>query len=428
MGVFLLMGVFAGDALAADAIPGEQWCDRPVLRIVFSGNKVTRDHVIARELVQREGNLCSLDDIIDGIQNILDLGLFKSVRAELTLNEQSLVLQYSVVEKIYFLPIPRFSRTSDGELRLGGQLRWDNFLGRLHQVKLTSEKRQEDDGRGRTGYVHSLDYTVPRFFGSRYGMGLSIASERRNAGLTQDGVVYGEALRTSRRLEWRLARWANHSESVQGLSYFAGVGLEQRDYEMRSGTAGPYTDGQSINLVAGFDIQNVHQDTYRRRGHHHGVVVRLADKVLGADFRYARVDTRMRWYIPLAGTQTNLNIQWRLGLSSSAPFGDRSYGIGGGDDLRGMKTGTETGDIMTLLNIEYLSGFFSYPAWRWLAFTDIGNVYRDDKVRLLDQHVRLGAGLRWKLTALTNTDIRMDVAWDPRRRKFTPYVSTSLTF
>ena len=126
-------------ALAADAIPGEQWCDRTIDNIRFAGNKVTRAQVIERELVQREGELCSLDDIIDGIQNIMDLGLFKSIRAELDLVDELLTLRYIVGEKIYFLPLPRFSRTSDGELRMGAQLRWDNFMGRLHQLKLTSE-------------------------------------------------------------------------------------------------------------------------------------------------------------------------------------------------------------------------------------------------------------------------------------------------
>jgi len=430
LGCSLLAGFagFSSKAQAADAIAGEQWCDRLVSRVLFSGNRVTRDHVIRRELVQSAGSPCSLDDVIDGIQNILDLGLFKSVRAELSINAQALELTYIVVEKIYFLPIPRFSRTSDGELRYGGQLRWDNFLGQLHQLKLTSEKRQEDDGRGRTGYVSRLEYTVPRFFGSRYGMQLNAGSERRNAELSQDDVVYGEARRESRNLEWRLARWANQSTGVQGLSYFAGFGLEQRQYELQSGTAGPYTDGENAFVMAGFDIRNVHQDTYRRRGTQQSVVARLAQQVLGADFSYARVDTQMRWYIPLQNPQANLNIQWRLGLSSSAPFGERSYSIGGGDVMRGMRTGTATGDILTLLNLEYLSGFFSYPEWRWLVFSDIGNVYRDNKVDLTDQHVRLGAGLRWKLTAITNTDIRLDVAWDPGRQKFTPYVSTSLTF
>jgi len=413
---------------AADAIPGEHWCDREIKLISFSGNRITRSEVMQRELVQKRGALCSLDDVIDGIQNVMDLGLFRSVRAELRWDNEQLELVYVVVEKIFFLPIPRLSRTSDGELRLGAQLRWDNFLGRLHQLKITSEKRQEDDGKGRSGYVHKLNYTVPRFFGSQYGVGLNVSGERRNTQLAQDGVIFGEALRQSERFEWRLARWANQSTGISGLSYFAGIGFEQRDYEIRSGESGPFIQGDDIALVAGAEIQRVHQESYRRTGHRHSASLRLADKFLGADFRYHRVDLHMRWYLPLLRPQTNLNIQMRLGWSDLAPFGQRSYEIGGGELLRGMQSGYRTGNILTLVNVEYLSGFFAYPAWRWVAFTDIGNVYRNNDVNLFRQNMRAGLGLRWKLAALTNTDIRLDVAWDPDKTKFTPYLSTSVTY
>lgn len=422
----LLVGL--STAFAADAIPGEQWCDREIDRISFSGNKVTRPQVMQRELLQLQDSVCSLDDIIDGIQNIMDLGLFRSVRAELRLDNDRLELVYLVTEKIFFLPIPRLSRTSDGELRFGAQLRWDNFLGRLHQLKITSEKRQEDDGKGRSGYVHKLNYSVPRFFGSQYGLGLNISGERRNTQLAQDGVVFGEALRQSERFEGRLARWANQSAGISGLSYFVGLGFERRHYEIRSGDSGPFLQGDDVAVVAGTDFQRVHQESYRRTGHHYSASVRLADKFLGADFRYRRADLRMLWYLPLSRPQTNLNIQLRFGWSDLAAFGQQTYEIGGGELIRGMRSGQRTGNILTVMNVEYLSGPFAYPAWRWLVFADIGNVYRNNDVNLFKQNIRAGLGMRWKLQALTNTDIRLDVAWDPDRQKLTPYISTSVTY
>ena len=425
---FLLLLISCNEVLAADAIPGEQWCNRTVDSIRFVGNKVTQYEVMNRELLQKAGESCSLDDVIDGIQNNLDLGLFKSVRAELHLDEDHLELVYFVDEKIYFLPIPRFSRTSDGELRFGAQLRWDNFLGRLHQLKLTYEKRQEDNGQGRTGYVHSLDYVVPRFFGSRFGLGVSIKRIRNNTELAQDGQVYGEALQERQRAEFRVARWANESEGVQGLSYFVGAGIERRDYELRSGTTGPFNDGLNVTLLTGFEVQRVHRSAFSRRGFQYGVTLRVADTALGGDFSYAQLDAFSRLYIPLQRPQTNLNVQFRLGLSSMAPFGQRDYGIGGGELIRGLRTGSVTGDILMVANAEYLSGFFAYPAWRWVAFADVGNVYLKDDVNLLKQVGRGGVGLRWKLEQLTSTDLRIDIAWDSKRSKLTPYVSTSLTF
>jgi len=255
----LTIGVYAGvgRAIAADAIPGEQLCEQNISSIVFSGNRVTRASVMERELVQVVATPCSLDDIIDGIQNIMDLGLFKSVRAELDLVDEGVQLKYIVDEKFFFLAIPRFSRTSDGELRFGFQLRWDNFAGRLHEVRLTSEKRQEDEGRGRSGFVHSIDYNVPRFTRSRLGLKVTAAARRRQTQLAQDDVIHGEAIAESEQLGIQLSHWENKSRGIRGLRYFGGVNVEQRAFDIREGNVGPFREGLAVSVVAGFETSDI---------------------------------------------------------------------------------------------------------------------------------------------------------------------------
>jgi len=405
----------AGVAVGADAIPGEQYCDtHPVSSISFAGNDVTRPQVMLRESVQTVGAPCSLDDIIDSVQNIMDLGLFRSVRAELQLLDEKLDVRYIVVEKFFFLALPRFSRTSDGELRAGLQLRWDNFLGRLHELRLTSEKRQEDNGQGRSGFVHSVDYDVPRFFGSDYGLAVSAGAARRQVELSQDQVLYGEALRRSNSLDVRLARWINRNEGVQGLKYFGGARIANREFSMREGDTGPFTEGLDISVVIGAENRELHLETYRRRGLVYGAGVRVGMPAIGSDFRYHRADAYVRWYQPLANGLRNINVHARLGR--------------GADVLRGMPPGRHTGDVLTLVNVEYLSAFFAYPNWRRVLFADLGNVYLKDKVNPLDQFLRVGVGLRWKIAALTNTDLRLDAAWDADAQRFRSYVGTRLTF
>jgi len=105
--------LWTGAAVSADAIPGESLCDRPVDSIVFSGNSVTRPQVLLREIIQQIDTSCSLDQIVDSIQGIMDLGLFKSVYANLSLTDEGLQLQFTVKEKHYFIIVPRISRTSD---------------------------------------------------------------------------------------------------------------------------------------------------------------------------------------------------------------------------------------------------------------------------------------------------------------------------
>jgi len=103
-------------------------------------------------------------------------------------------------------------------------------------------------------------------------------------------------------------------------------------------------------------------------------------------------------------------VRARLGLSDGAAFGERAYSIGGGEILRGVAPSRDTGDLLTLLNIEYLEAVFVAPTWRWAVFVDIGNVFLKGDSDWLDQNLRAGVGIRWKIEALTNTDLRIDIA------------------
>ena len=271
-------------------------------------------------------------------------------------------------------------------------------------------------------------YTVPRFLGSDFGLFLNVAAERRNVELEQNEVIFGEAERQSFVFETQVARWLNHTKGVRGLRYHAGFRVIDREYDVTEGEAGPFVDGTDLSFVFGVENQLVRRDTFRRRGKSYGFTLRVADENLASSFSYKRLDLWGIWYLPLVDPQKNLNVQLRLGLSDGAPFGDHSFSIGGGDVLRGVDKGRDSGDILMLLNVEYLSGFFSYPAWRWVVFLDAGNVFETSDVDLLDQNLRGGLGLRYKLRALANTDLRIDLAWDPDRNSVRPFFATRLTF
>jgi len=419
---------WVGVAMSADAIPGEDFCNQPVHSIAFAGNRVTKPQVLLREIDQQVNQPCSIDLIVDSTQSIMDLGLFSTVLADLLMVDEQLQLRFTVKEKLYFLAIPRISRTSDAELRGGLQLRFDNFLGRLHQMRITSEKRQEDDGDGPGGYVHSLDYSIPRFFGSDYGLGFELASDRRKVDLALNGTEFGSAQSETQTLGLVANRWVNESSGIQGLRYFFGFRFRQRNLELLSGETGPYKDGTDVLAIVGAEHKQLHQDLFRRRGTVLGGSLSFANKSTGSDFQYTRADIYAAAYLPLSKGIRNINVRGRLGVSDGAAFGESSYSIGGGELLRGMQTGHTSGDVMTVLNVEYLHAWFDYPQWRWVVFGDVGNVYKRSEVRLHKLRARGGVGLRWKLLSLSNTDLRVDVAWDAQRERVQTYVSSNLTF
>ena len=414
--------------MSADAIPGEEFCDRAVASIVFSGNRVTQPQVLLREIVQQIDAACSIDLIIDSTQGIMDLGLFKSVYAELSITDTGLQLQFVVKEKLYFFLVPRISRTSDAELRGGAQLRFDNFLGRLHQMRITSERRKENDGDGPGGYVHRLSYNVPRFFGSDYGLGVELGRDRRQLNLSTDGTELGQARSETQTVGVRFSRWMDQTKGVQGKRYFFGVRFSTRDLDLFSGRAGPYRGGNDLSITVGVEGKRVHQDAYRRRGMVFGASLSTANPAIGSDFEYTRADVYAKAYKPLSGGIRNLNVYARMGISDGAAFGESSYGIGGGEQLRGLQQGSRSGDLMALVNIEYLHALYDYPQFRIVAFTDIGDVYKARKVNLSKMQVRSGAGIRFKLLNFSNTDLRVDVAWDSSRERLQTYVSSNLTF
>jgi len=421
--------LLATPLFAADRIDGEEFCTGPVADVEFSGNDTTRNRVLLEQLRFAPGDECSLDALIDGIQSIMDLGLFRRVLVSIPSGQPKLVVSYQVVEKYYFFPLPRFSRTSDGELRLGGQLRWDNFRGLNHQIKLTSERREEDDGRGPGGQHHELEYRIPRFLGSDFGLSTEIEHRRQRKELVQDGVDYGFANGVDNTFKLQLSRWFNQGGVTRGTRFRFGIRLQRRSLDMIDGELGPFKDGFDAVFNVGLESRDVHDDLFRLRGRVAGINVQLAFDELGSDFDYNRIDVYYRRYKPLSGLNLrNLNYQLRIGISNEGPFGERHFSLGGGEKMRGMQTGYRTGDLMMLANIEYLAALPSNQALRGVLFADIGNVYRHNDFNPFKHRLGLGAGIRWKLLRFSNTDLRFDAAWDNRERKLRYYFSTDLTF
>lgn len=426
--VLVFCAAVSGRLSAADEIPGSEFCRSVIENIRFVGNDVTRDAVLLRELPMRAGDACDLDDIIDGIQSLFDLELFTRVRTEIRPGLKGAIVRYIVEEKFFFLALPRLSRTSDGELRGGLQLRWDNFNGRLHEFRITAEQRRENDGNGHEGFVYSMDYRIPRFLDSGQGLSISVEDRRKQVSFERDGVDFGVGERDSERLDLVWLHWPGSSRGVLGLSLYGGIRFDNRRLSIVEGDTGPYRGGNDVTLVVGFENRQVHSDRFRRTGRSYGAQFQFANSVTGSDFRYHRLDLFGRWYLPLPGGVRNVNLQARLGLSDGAPFGERAYAIGGGELLRGMESDQASGDFLALLNVEYLQAWFTHPSLRWVLFSDVGNVYTRERSRLSRLYVRGGLGLRWKLLKITNTDIRLDLAWDPDAGRARTYVSTNLTY
>ncbi|HBR97601.1 MAG TPA: hypothetical protein DD979_09535 [Gammaproteobacteria bacterium] len=431
----MVMSLFAVPAVAADKasseeISGTELCQGRIDRVYFSGNETTRESTLRQELSISEGDDCVLKKVRQSRQNMMDLGLFSAVQASLTRYSDRLVLQFTVREKYFILPIPRLSRTSDGEIRLGGQLRIDNFSGRNHKLKITSERHAEDDGAGRKGFEHSFEYVVPRFSGSRFGMHVRLQRMDKQFELKRDGEVYGESNRLGDLAEVTLIRRRDKGAGSQGWLSKMGFRYERRGHDLSEGDLGPFEEGRNLTVAAGVVRNEVHLEKYRRRGFTLGGTATFGLRVLGADYKYQSLDLFYRGYKPLTDRKrlTNVNYNIELGYTNGTPFGERAYSIGGGESLRGLPTREIDGDVKMLVNLEYLEAFEKYPALRWVLFWDVANVFPRWDFKPVYTENGLGAGLRWKIVSFVRVDLRFDYAVSLSERRGYAYFGTQLNF
>jgi len=127
-----------------------------VSEITITGNKVTDDDVILREMNLKIGDTVTAEKCKEDEQRINGLGLFASVDMNPILQPGNKIkMDVKVNEKWYIYPIPEV-RMYDGDIRkvsAGLNLRWQNFRGRDENLSLSF-------GIGYNAFIHAA-YTVP---------------------------------------------------------------------------------------------------------------------------------------------------------------------------------------------------------------------------------------------------------------------------
>src|ERR1043165_8229526 len=113
---------------------------KPVISNVFiSGNDITLDEIILREMKLKKGMIFSSASLNEDKENIYGLGLFVHVNIQPKLREQKNVdLYVDVQEKWYIFP-SLFISFTDGDIKkwtAGISTRWQNFRGRNESVSL----------------------------------------------------------------------------------------------------------------------------------------------------------------------------------------------------------------------------------------------------------------------------------------------------
>jgi len=172
--------------------------------IGIKGNKITKDHIILRELEVFSGERLSETELnnklIKSQQNLMNRSLFNFVTISQEKNKGLLDIKIEVIERWYIWPIPQFSfadrninawlESKDfSRLNYGLDVRVENFRGRMEYLNIILQ--------GGYDKLFSVKWTIPYLTKNQFfGMGIftGIQLNRQYAYATEDNkLVYFDA-------------------------------------------------------------------------------------------------------------------------------------------------------------------------------------------------------------------------------------------
>jgi len=413
---------------AAGAAVAAAW--PPVAEVRFAGNRKTRDTVMLQEMLVHVGDPADPALVERSRQAIMDLELFKSVRADLQTQPGGVVLLITVEEKYYTLPLPVLSRNADGDITYGVEMRMDNLAGLNQQLKAKYKVKDFEDGEVEREETLSLDYAYPRIAGSRYELRLSLDDENERVDAERDGQA-GLYDRRYREAKLTVRRWLTRSGPSKGWQLGAGLVAYDVTYDHLGGATGLFDGGQVMSVRLSADFSDVHDYLYSRSGREYGYQLDIADQALGSDISFVKHDLYWRSLNLVTGRpHTNLNFQLRFGTSSDDLFGEPFYRLGGSSTLRGYNRDEIRGNAMAIANLEFLTPIRrSYPALRGVLFADAGDAWQDfSDIDAGDINLSIGAGMRWVIKSFVRFTLSLDAAYAVDGGNSKVFVGTGNTF
>ncbi|MEE4256392.1 MAG: POTRA domain-containing protein [Bacteroidales bacterium] len=138
-------------------------------KITFEGNKITKDHIIARELMVFTGDTLGMLELSSKLdksrENLLNTSLFNFVSYDIRLDQDRAGIVFNFVERWYIWPWPVIEfadrnfnawwteNRSLSRMSYGVMLKWGNFRGRREEFDLTTVFGYNER--------YGIDYKIP---------------------------------------------------------------------------------------------------------------------------------------------------------------------------------------------------------------------------------------------------------------------------
>ena len=388
------------DSLSADS------SDVVIGEITIIGNKITKEHIILRELSFRTGDTLSAADFDAkrkrSEENIYNTSLFNSAKITFLKTPEGTTSIYIILkERWYIFPLPVFEvvdrnfnvwwRTKDfSRIVYGGVLSWNNFRGRNETVALAV----------RLGYIQqlSLSYTIP-YINKNQHSGLSVGfsySRNHQTGFRTlyDDVIYYKDTSDFTRQAYSGAVEYTYRKGLYITHYLSAafVHAEVEDTVLKLNPdffAGEKSTEQFFSLRYLFKKDHRDYVYYPLRGYlYTAEVVKNGFPFLNDDVNYLYITAELKKFWEL-GRRFYFGASFRGKLSDEhfqPYYNTRALGFGR-DYVRGYEyyvvDGQHFGLVKTNLKFELLpkkelhAGFIPFEKFATIPFSFFLNLYCD---------------------------------------------------
>lgn len=356
-------------------------------RISIEGNHCTKDYVVRRELLVKEGDPFNISKVRRSQERLYNLGFFEDVKIDIheTGKTDKADLIFDVVEQKTGIASLGAGFSSQDGLVGTFQLSQTNLFCRGKRVDLMVEF-----GARRTNY--QISYTEPWFLGHRLSLGVDVFNTKRRR------IYTGSALYTEQRVGGglRVAKPLNDYWTLSPGYTFEQV--ELNDFSDLKGPDGKFliprevaVNTSSITSSGSLGIARDSRDNVfdPSSGSRFSLSWRLSGGPFGGDIAFSKETLNYSWFLPLFwrvvfGANAVAGTVSSFGKTGDVPIYEKFF-VGGSESVRGYNFRGEIGPNEGARYMTYANAEIKFPLvsehgrtiLQWAFFYDLGGAWTD---------------------------------------------------
>jgi outer membrane protein insertion porin family len=371
-------------------------------KIILRGNIRTRDEVIMRELLVKPGGPYDYGAILKSQQRIYRFGYFRVARFDpVHPGEKEYItdMLFTVEERPAGAVEFSVGYGDLDRLRASVQLSYRNLWG---TARYTSLRYEQSDILKRVIYNFQQPWILGQKLDNKFSLVWS-DSERLNSDTRE---IYYKTRKTT--ASFGIEKEYEHLKPSLTYQFENVVNYDVKPEAQLSPDDSGRVILSSLSPALIFDLRD---DVFNpRKGALYGIVLKEALWLLGSQATFSKLTVQGSWFLPVNTAVLALSVRagmaWPFRETDEVPIHERFY-TGGGTTVRGFQQDAigpsvpdvngdpipQGGQSMVVLNIELRLN--PGEGFGVVLFSDGGNVWPDQDIRLSDLRSSFGAGIRY---------------------------------